>query len=736
MGSCIICGKSVDGKICDIHQEDVAFEFRGSSPDQLTPDRYYKGTVDGFAEFGVFVDVGDSVTGLLHESELDGRLDNLEWEPGDTVYVQVKNVRDNGNVDLGWSIRQSDREFRGKLIDDPAFDEPKYPEEINDDASDADETSDSTRDTSEPEQTAADASSDEAAETVTESTTGAPSEQSADPSDRPEAGGVRTRQADSDGPEAGETRTVAEDAETVPSEEADEAPLVTVDTLEDRIGETVRLEGQIESARQTSGPTVFELADGTGTVDCAAFEEAGVRAYPDVGEDDVVRLSGEVRERRGELQVETEQLTALEDDERETVRERMEAALTEKARPDALGLLAEDETLSSLSESFRDAAGEIRRAVFEERPVIVRHSATADGYVAGAAIERATLPLIREEHSRSDAEYHYFDRRPLEGDVYEMGDATKDVTTMLGNRERHDEQLPLYVFVAVGGTRESLDGLEFLDVYDAPRVVIDTVAEPEITDEVGTVVSPDTDPATLTTVDGQLDGPTTTAIAANVATHVNEDVREDLLHLPAVSFWEQPPEAYAEAARQAGYESDTLADIRDAVALEAYYQSYEDKRQLIADLLFAGRASDVADGEARGLAGHVSEQFRSKLETAVETAEANVDRRTVDGVEVAVLDTEAFTHRFDFPPETLLLDELLRRLRGDVDAIVGIGEDDLHLRSDHALDVRAVATRLGEAVPDAGIEAQSSRSHQIAFLAGRRDAVLDAALETVADQLA
>ncbi|MFW6018273.1 MAG: OB-fold nucleic acid binding domain-containing protein [Halapricum sp.] len=713
MGSCIICGKSVDGKICDIHQEDVAFEFRGTSPDQLTSGRYYKGSVDGFAEFGVFVDIGDSVTGLLHESELESRLDNLDWEPGDTVYVQVKNVRDNGNIDLGWSIRQSDEEFRGKLIDDPAFDEPKLPEEIEADESDTGvEADESGTDTA-----------------GTRKTTG-----------RHEAGDIRARQAASSGPEAGQTRAAAaEDVEELSSEVAEaveQAQLVTVTTLGDRVGEMVNLEGRIESARQTSGPTVFEFTDGTGTVDCAAFEEAGVRAYPEIGEDDIVRLTGEVRERRGELQIETEQLVALEDDESEAVRERMEQALTEKARPDGAELLAEDETLSGLTDAFRDAAGEIRRAVFEERPVVVRHSATADGYVAGAALERATLPLIREEHTRSDAEYHYFDRRPLEGDVYEMGDATKDVTTMLDNRQRHDEQLPLYVFVAVGGTRESLDGLAFLDVYDAPRVVIDTVAEPEVTDEVETVVSPDTDPATLTTVDGQLDGPTTAAIAANVAAHVNADVREDLLHLPAVSFWEEPPQAYAEAAAEAGYEVDALADIRDAVALEAYYQSYEDKRQLIADLLFTGRASDVADDEARGLASHVSEQFRSKLDTAVQTAEANVDRRTVDGVDVAVIDTEAFTHRFDFPPETLLLDELLRQLRSDVDVIVGIGEDDLHLRSEHVLDVRTVAEAIDEAVPDAGVEAESSRSQQIAFLAGRRDDVLETTLETVAGQLA
>jgi RecJ-like exonuclease len=736
MGSCIICGTSVDGKICDIHQEDVSFEFRGSRPDQLTPGRYYKGSVDGFAEFGVFVDIGDSVTGLLHESELDQRLENLEWEPGDTVYVQVKNVRDNGNIDLGWSIRQSDREFRGKLIDDPRFDGPKLPEDIDGATDDGDEQQSDDGDEQQSDSQDDDQSDDQQADR--EATSGG-QESESEPettasSDRPEAGEVRSRQADSQAEPVSESGGGGATAVQKPAEDA-EAELVTVDSLDDRVGDVVELEGVIETARQTSGPTVFELSDGTGTVDCAAFEEAGVRAYPEIDEDDVVRLTGEVRRRRGELQVETEELLALEGEEREETVERMEASLTEKSRPDAVELLAEDETLADLTESFQDAAGAIRRAVFEDRPVIVRHSATADGYVAGAAIERATLPLIREQHSRDDAEYHYFDRRPLEGDVYEMDDATKDVTTMLGNRERHDEQLPLYVFAAVGGTRESLDGLEFLDVYDADRVVVDTVAEPEITDEVETVVSPNTDLASLTTVDGRLDGPTAATIAANVAVHVDEGVRADIQHLPAVSFWEDPPEAYAEAASEAGYDADAIADIRDAVALEAYYQSYEDKRQLIADLLFAGRASDVDDEEARGLASHVSEQFRSKLETAVETAEANFDVQTVEGVDVAVLDTEAFTHRFDFPSTTLLLDELLRRQRDDVDAIVGVAEDELHLRSTHELDARAIADAVAEIHPDAGVEAGSARSQQLTFLAGRRTEVLDAVIETVAEHL-
>ncbi len=91
-----------------------------------------------------------------------------------------------------------------------------------------------------------------------------------------------------------------------------------------------------------------------------------------------------------------------------------------------------------------------------DRPVIVRHANTADGYLAGSALERAALPLVTEQHRRADAKYHYFDRRPIEGGVYDMDDATKDTTTMLDNRERHEEKLPLFVFVAAGARARAL----------------------------------------------------------------------------------------------------------------------------------------------------------------------------------------------------------------------------------------------------------------------------------------
>ncbi|SDF75925.1 DHH family phosphoesterase [Halorientalis regularis] len=709
MGSCIICGTSVEGHICETHQQDVVFEFRGTNADQLTPGRFYRGTVDGYAEFGVFVDIADRVTGLLHRSELEQRLESLEWEPGDTVFVQVKNVRDNGNIDLGWSIRQSEREFRGTLIDDPEEDSALLKENVEDDEGGDDDgpvrhtvgqvpDKSERDDTRETGQTGAPATEDsESEETETEAAT-----------ETADAGG------------SGGGAVVETEPQTDGEQSAVELTQVAVATLEDRVGNDVRIEGEIVDIRQTSGPTVFELRDETGVVDCAAFEEAGVRAYPEVEEGDLVRLDGEVRRRRGELQMETEALVVLEDDEHAAVSERMADALTEQARPEDVEPLAEDPAVDAVIDGVREAATAIRRAVLEDRPVVVRHNATVDGYVGGVAIERATLPLVRDQHGAADAEYHYFDRRPLEDGVYDMQDATQDVTGMLDNRERHDEKLPLFVFVAAGATRESMDGFDLLSVYDADRVVLDSAeADPEVGDTVDTLVSP-----SLTDAE---DATTATAIAATVAAHVDEDVRAEIGHLPAVSFWEDAPESYVDLAAETGYDEDDTREIREAIALEAYYQSYEDKRELIADLLFP-----ETDDE-RGLAGHVSEQFRTKMDAEIETAEANLEHRDVGKLDVAVLDTDAFAHRYEFPPTNLLLDELFRRHRDDVDVVVGLASDELYLRSTSALDVRAVAATAAEDAPDAGLHAKSTRDGCLEFLSGERDAVLDAVLDAVAD---
>ncbi|WP_049921351.1 DHH family phosphoesterase [Halopiger djelfimassiliensis] len=718
MGNCIICGTPVDGEICESHEEDVVFEFHGSEPSQLTPSRYYRGTVDGYADFGVFIDIGAHVTGLLHRSELDQRIESLDWEPGDEVFVQVLDVRDNGNVDLGWSIRQREREFRGKLIE--TADDEFRPEEFED-------GSDGESDAESDDVTAGEyqASTDEPG-SVDEGTTSP----NANATETVATGSGTGSGSGSVATETAAPSTPATDDAADATPEAEPAlKRTTIDAIEQQVGSVVRLEGEITGVRQTSGPTVFELRDETGTVECAAFEEAGVRAYPDVDVDDVVALEGEVERHHGDLQIETESLDVLADEDRDAVLERLENAIEQQARPAEIDLLADHEAVTAVEDGLADAATAIRRAVMEARPIVVRHGATADGYVAGAALERAALPLIREKHTREDAEYHYFERRPLDGRVYDMDAATDDVTAMLEARDRHGEQLPLVVLVDAGSTAESVDGYDLLSLYDAESIVIDdSRADDEITDAVSVAVAP-----SLTDVD--VSDVTSTALTANVAAHVNDDVRGDLEHLPAVSYWEDTPEAYLELASEAGYDETAISERREAVALESYYQSYKDKRELVADLLFDGEAVErPQDGD---LAGHVSEQFRAKLETELGTARENLETEAVDGITVAVLDTAAFTHRYNFPTTTLLLDALHRRQRDDGPFVtLGVGDDELHVRATDSLNVREFGDAIAEAAPDAGVHVVGGRDGHIEFLPGERDAVRQAALEALDETLA
>ncbi len=760
MGTCIICGTATDGRICGSHEQDVVFEFKGTDPSLLGAGRFYRGTVDGYADFGVFVDLSPSVTGLLHRSELDQRLESLDWEPGDTVYVQVKNVRDNGNVDLSWSIRQAEREFRGSLVQDGERErEPTAVDESGDeesseasDESSADESGDEesseTDDTSSADADGADA--DDADDTATVGNEPSPADTDretaedtsfefgtpADGADAEEADTADAEETDTadaeevvaddtdsveetaaDDTDADTEETVADDTDNVEetaADDADETERATIESLSDRVGETIRLEGEIADARQTSGPTVFELRDETGTVDCAAFVEAGVRAYPGIEAGETVRLDGEVEERRDEIQVETEALAALDGDDAETVEQRLAEAMRDKSRPDEVRALADHPAVDAVEERLLDAAEAIHRAVLSDRPIVVRHAATADGYVAGAAVERATLPLVRSEHPESDAEYHYFDRRPIDGSVYDMDAATNDTTRMLTDQARHDEKLPLVLLLGTGSTEESADGLGLLGVYGAERVVVDArVGDVEVADSVETTVSP---PATPNAPEL-----TTGAFAATLGATINPEVESEIAHLPAISYWEEAPAAFADLASEAGYDTDHVADLRAAMSLEAFYQQYEDKRELVADLLFDD------DGD---LAGHVADQFRERLDRELETASANLERHPVSGREVRVLDADAFAHRYDFPPTELLADELGRR---HDEPVVVFGGDDLYVRADEDVDVRAVASAAAEEVPDGGVTAAGVREGRIEYLRGRRDAVRDAVLSAVVE---
>jgi hypothetical protein len=81
-----------------------------------------------------------------------------------------------------------------------------------------------------------------------------------------------------------------------------------------------------------------------------------------------------------------------------------------------------------------------------------------------------------------------------------MDDATKDVTRMLGDRERHDEKFPLFVFVAVGAVQvEQLEAVQRLAGGADRLLVDDVVADPDVDEAVDVSVTPSAADAPATT---------------------------------------------------------------------------------------------------------------------------------------------------------------------------------------------------------------------------------------------
>ena len=61
--------------------------------DEVEEGNYYHAVVNGVVDYGVFVDVSDVVSGLVHESNLD-----RSYGVGDRLIVRLDEIRDNGDV--------------------------------------------------------------------------------------------------------------------------------------------------------------------------------------------------------------------------------------------------------------------------------------------------------------------------------------------------------------------------------------------------------------------------------------------------------------------------------------------------------------------------------------------------------------------------------------------------------------------------------------------------------------
>src|SRR3989338_6138916 len=183
------------------------------------------------------------------------------------------------------------------------------------------------------------------------------------------------------------------------SQKGDSASPIDINELnEDKIDMNFILTGIVDRIVQTGGPTVFYISDGTGSIAIKSFEGAGVRAHANIVEGDLIKAEVSIGEFQDELEGEVSRLTKLSDEEKQYFSEKIKKLERKRAEITPPEFLVKNIILDKLK----------------------------DGYSSGFSLERAILPLIKEQHTSVKAAWEFYTRAPCAAPFYEIEDSIKD----------------------------------------------------------------------------------------------------------------------------------------------------------------------------------------------------------------------------------------------------------------------------------------------------------------------
>lgn len=237
--------------------------------------------------------------------------------------------------------------------------------------------------------------------------------------------------------------------------------------------QSIAVSGVIERVVQTGGPTIFVVSDGTGNLALKGFVGPGERAYPEIDIGDTIKAIVTVEEFKGELEAEIKKMAKLNESECEGFLKNILKIQKERAKIEPIDFLVKSKVLDKLRDSFIKAAEEIRLAIIQGRPIIVRHHNDTDGYCAGYALERSILPLIINEQKSEKAPWEFFLRAPCAAPFYEIDDSIRDAALSLRNVAKFSNKMPLIIIADNGSSPEDLLGIKHGKVHGMEFIVVD-----------------------------------------------------------------------------------------------------------------------------------------------------------------------------------------------------------------------------------------------------------------------
>ena len=385
---------------------------------------------------------------------------------------------------------------------------------------------------------------------------------------------------------------------------------------------TVSLSGIVDKIAQTGGPTVFYLTDGSGTLPLKAFEGPGIRAYAEIEEGDAIKVTVKIEEFRDELEGDISKLSKLSDSQKDFIHKEIKDIQRKNAEVKPPKFLIESPILDKLKDSFTKAATEIRLAIMQNRPIIVRHHNDADGYSSGFALERAILPLITKQHASSvKAAWEYYLRAPCAAPFYEIDDSIRDTANSLRNVAKFSNKMPLVIIADNGSSAEDLMAIKQGKVHGMDFIVIDhhVLGEKDvISPEVLVHINP-----FLVNEDGSHFS--AGMLCTEVARFINPDVKniEQIAGMAGLADRielnnPQAVEDYLKIAKKAGYSKELLTDIATVIDFVSAKVRFMEVREYI-EVLF-GEPREKQKELVDLMAPYINDLDRKGLEIGKSTA--------------------------------------------------------------------------------------------------------------------
>ncbi len=409
----------------------------------------------------------------------------------------------------------------------------------------------------------------------------------------------------------------------------------------------VSIMGVVNRIVQTGGPTLFVVGDGTGNLSLKGFIGPGLRAFPEINEEDVVKAVVSINEYQGELEGEISSIRKVVDEEKKEFLKSLSALEKERAKVTPPEFLVKSQILEKLRPRFIEAATQIRLAIIQDRPIIVRHHNDADGYSSGYSLERAILPLIVKQHSSVKAPWEFFLRAPSQAPYYEIDDSIRDMANSLRNVAKFSNKMPLIIIADNGSSPEDLMAIKQGKVHGADFIVIDHhgFEKDVISDEVLVHINP-----FLVGEDGA--HYSAGMLATEFARFINPEV-ENIKQIPAMAGFAdridlgnpEVMEKYLEIAKKEGYSKELLSDIALVIDYVSAKVRFMEVREYVEVLFGEPRARQ------KELVSLMAPYIRNLDKKGLQIGKSNAKQEKIGKVTLQTIEVEETFPGFGFFPK-------------------------------------------------------------------------------------